>query len=64
MSSIGHFFTNPPDSLLIWVPMLFFGTIVYLLWRTISLMPRVRPAPIEAQSRSAISSSTSPASRR
>ena len=55
MSSIGHFFNNPPNSLLIWVPMLFFGAIVYLLWRTISLMPRVRPAPIEAQSRSAIS---------
>src|SRR5580765_8058863 len=54
MSSIGHFFTNPPDSLLIWVPILFFGAIIYLLWRTISLMPRVRPAPIEAQSRSAI----------
>ena len=65
MSSIGHFFNNPPNSLLIWLPMLFFGAIVYLLWRTISLMPRVQPAPIEAQSRSSRSAGpTSPASRR
>jgi len=55
MSAVGHFFNNPPNSLLIWVPMLFFAAIVYLLWRTINLMPRVRPAPLEAQSRSAIS---------
>jgi cell division protease FtsH len=55
MSAVGHFFNNPPNSLLIWVPMLFFAAIVYLLWRTINLMPRVRPAPLEAQSSSAIS---------
>ena len=55
MSAVGHFFNNPPNSLLIWVPMLFFAAIVFLLWRTINLMPRVRPAPLEAQSRSAIS---------
>jgi cell division protease FtsH len=54
MGAVGNFFTDPPSSLLIWMPMLFFGAIVFLLWRTISLMPRVRPAPIEAQSRSAI----------
>src|SRR6266498_3943769 len=54
MGGVGHFFSDPPNSLLIWLPLLFFGAIVYLLWRTISLMPRVRPAPIEAQSRSAV----------
>jgi cell division protease FtsH len=54
MSGIGHFFMSPPDSLLIWVPILFFGTIIYLLWRTLKLMPRVRPAPLEAQTRSAV----------
>jgi cell division protease FtsH len=54
MSGIGHFFTSPPDSLLIWVPILFFGTIIYLLWRTLKLMPRIRPAQVQAQTRSAI----------
>jgi cell division protease FtsH len=54
MSSVGNFFTSPPDSLLIWVPILFFGTIIYLLWRTLKLMPRIRPASVQAQSRSTI----------
>src|SRR6266545_3319701 len=54
LGGVGHFFSDPPNSHLIWLPLLFFGAIVYLLWRTISLMPRVRPAPIEAQSRSAV----------
>src|SRR5499427_1787365 len=49
-----HFFENPPQSLLIWIPILFFGAIIYLLWRTISLMPRVKPAAVEAKARSAV----------
>jgi cell division protease FtsH len=54
MSGIGHFITNPPNSILVWVPILFFGAIIYILWRTLQMMPRVRPAPIEAQTGSAI----------
>jgi cell division protease FtsH len=53
MDGFVHFFSNPPNSLLIWVPMLFFGTIVFLLWRTIQLMPRIRPAPVQTRTRSA-----------
>jgi cell division protease FtsH len=49
-----HFFESPPNSLIIWVPILFFGAIIFLLWRTIQLMPRVRPQAVEAKSRSAI----------
>src|SRR5437763_3762474 len=54
MGGVLHFFENPPNSLLIWVPILFFGAIVYLLWRTIQLMPKVRPAPLVASKRSTI----------
>ena len=44
MGGVLHFFENPPNSLLIWLPIVFFGAIVFLLWRTMQLMPRVRPA--------------------
>jgi cell division protease FtsH len=54
VGGIGHFFSDPPNSILIWMPILFFGVIVYLLFRTLQMMPRVRPAPIEAQSGSSI----------
>ena len=50
MGGLGNFFSDPPNSILIWTPILFFAAIVFLLWRTIQLMPRVKPAPIEAQS--------------
>jgi cell division protease FtsH len=49
-----HFFENPPNSLIIWVPIIFFGLIVFLLWRTIQLMPRVRTTAVTAKSRTAI----------
>jgi cell division protease FtsH len=32
---------------LTWLPILFFGLIVYLLWRTLQMMPRVKPKSIE-----------------
>jgi cell division protease FtsH len=54
MGGVFHFFTNPPNSLLIWVPILFFGAIIFLLWRTIQLMPKVKPAAVEVKARSAV----------
>jgi cell division protease FtsH len=54
MGGVLHFFESPPDSLLIWVPIIFFGLIIFLLWRTLQLMPRVRPQAVEAKSRSDI----------
>ena len=29
---------------LTWLPIVFFGILVYLIWRTIQLMPRVKPS--------------------
>src|SRR6188508_2512619 len=54
MGSVLHFFENPPNSLIIWVPILFFGAIVFLLWRTIQLMPKVRPAAVDLKSRASV----------
>jgi len=54
MGGLLHFFNDPPNSLLIWAPILFFGAIIFLLWRTMQLMPRVRPAPLEKSKRSAV----------
>src|SRR4051794_11712452 len=54
MGGVLHFFENPPNSLIIWVPILFFGAIVFLLWRTIQLMPKVRLAAVDAKSRASV----------
>ncbi len=39
---------------LTWLPLLFFGLICYLLWRTLQLMPRVKPRHVEPSSRSSV----------
>ena len=38
------------DTIVIWMPMLFFGIIVILLLMTVRFMPRVKPAPVEKES--------------
>src|SRR6266513_1355235 len=55
MPDIGHFIHHLPGLALTWLPIAFFGAIVYLLWRTLALMPRVRPQAIEPHSKSSIS---------
>jgi cell division protease FtsH len=40
---------------LTWLPLFFFGLICYLLWRTLQLMPRVKPTHVEPSSRSSVS---------
>jgi cell division protease FtsH len=55
MPDVGAFFDHVGDVALTWLPIVFFGIIVYLLWRTVQLMPRVKPAAIEPNSQSAAS---------
>jgi cell division protease FtsH len=43
-----------PGFALTWLPLLFFGLIVYLLWRTLALMPRVKPTQVEPSSKSSV----------
>jgi cell division protease FtsH len=48
--AVGSFLKDVADVLLTWLPVLFFGLIVYLLWRTLQLMPRVKAKQVEATS--------------
>jgi cell division protease FtsH len=54
MPDIGGFLSDLPEHTLTWLPLIFFGLIVYLLWRTLALMPRVKPQTIEANSSSSV----------
>jgi cell division protease FtsH len=54
MDHVTNFLNDPPSALLIWLPLLFFGAIIYLLWRTVQMMPRVKPQRIDAQSQQSI----------
>ena len=39
---------------LTWLPLVFFGLIVYLLWRSLALMPRVKPTEVVPDSKSSV----------
>ncbi|MDQ3865379.1 MAG: AAA family ATPase [Actinomycetota bacterium] len=39
---------------LTWLPIVFLGLIVYLVWRSLALMPRVKPTEVEPDSRSSV----------
>src|SRR6266852_7940218 len=51
----GHLFHHLTGVAFQWLPIIFFGLIVYFLWKTLSLMPRVRPQAIQPHSKSSIS---------
>jgi cell division protease FtsH len=42
------------NDLLTWLPLFFFGFIIYLLWRTLQLMPRVKPTEVHAGSSASV----------
>jgi cell division protease FtsH len=48
------FLERLPSFALIWLPLIFFAAVVYLLWRMVALMPRVKPTEVEPDSKSAI----------
>jgi cell division protease FtsH len=43
-----------PTFALIWLPLIFFAAVVYLLWRMVALMPRVKPTEVDPDSKSAV----------
>ena len=55
MPDFGGWLNTIGDYALTWLPLVFFGLIIYLLWRTLQYMPRVKPAKLEASSSSSIS---------
>src|SRR5687767_15593411 len=54
MPDIGGFLDQVGNSALTWLPLVFFGLIIYLLWRTLQYMPRVKPAKLEASANSSV----------
>ncbi len=55
MPDVGGFFDQLASYALTWLPLVFFGLIIYLLWRTLAFMPRVKPAKLEASASSSVS---------
>ena len=55
MPNVGEFLDNLPGYALTWLPLVFFGLIIYLLWRTLQYMPRVKPPKLEASASSSVS---------
>jgi cell division protease FtsH len=51
---LAYSFDEFQTGILTWVPILFFGLIVYLLWRTLQVMPRVKPQSIQPHSSSSV----------
>ena len=43
-----------PEYALTWLPLVFLGLIVYLIWRTLQFMPRVKPTTVEPDSKSSV----------
>jgi cell division protease FtsH len=57
MPPIGTWLQDLGNTAMNWLPLGFFlltGMIVFLLWRTLQVMPRVRPQHIDARSRSSV----------
>jgi len=55
MVPIPHSTGDIADFILTWLPIVLFGIIVFLLWKTTQYMPRVKPAPIDKATSEAIS---------
>ena len=50
MDWLANFVNELPNVALTWLPLVFLGLIVFLIWKSLSLMPRVRPTEVEPSS--------------
>jgi cell division protease FtsH len=55
VDALFEFVGDLPQLALTWLPLVFLGLLVYLIWRTISFMPRVKPTEVEPSSKSSVS---------
>src|SRR5438132_8537686 len=54
---VGHWLHSAGDFATTWLPVAFFAILVltaYLLWKTVGLMPRIRPTHLDAKSKSRV----------
>jgi cell division protease FtsH len=54
MPDLGGIMETVKDLTLTWAPVVFFAIIIYLLWRTLQLMPRIKPKQIEPNSNTSV----------
>src|SRR5919205_3736511 len=55
MPNVGHWLHVGGAFALTWLPIVFFGLICYLLWRTVQMMPRVKPPAMKPDTRTNVS---------
>src|SRR5437870_6634230 len=55
MLDLGQLLHSAREITLTWLPVLFFGLICYLLWRTVQMMPRVKPAQLRPENSASVS---------
>src|SRR5436853_672306 len=54
---VGHWFNSAADFATQWLPLAFFGILVltaWLLWKTVGMVPRVRPTHLDSRSKSSV----------
>src|SRR5438874_11496045 len=54
---VGHWFNSAADFATQWLPLAFFGSRVltaWLRWKTVGMMPRVRPSRVDSRSKSSV----------
>ncbi|MGH3064322.1 MAG: hypothetical protein ACRDMK_08285, partial [Gaiellaceae bacterium] len=51
---VGELFRAIGDIAFVWLPIIMFALIIYLLWRSLSLMPRVKTTHVKPTSRSSV----------
>jgi len=54
---VSHWFHSVADFATTWLPLAFFGILVitaWLLWKTVGMMPRIRPASVDNRARSQV----------
>jgi cell division protease FtsH len=55
MPDIGHLLTGIGAVALVWLPLVMVGMIIYLLWRTVQVMPRIQTKSATPTSKSSVS---------
>src|SRR6266849_3359863 len=54
---VGHWFHNAADFATTWLPLAFFAILIltaWLLWKTVGMMPRVKPTHVDSKSKSSV----------
>ncbi len=54
MDGLVNFLNGIPEFVLIWFPVVFLGILVWLMWRVVGMMPRVKPNLVEPESKSSV----------